>query len=72
GGLLGQITYRGDLSPFLPWLALGEWMHIGGKTSFGLGRYTIEPPRQGTSTSTDSTRHTCVPDISSSVSPMTS
>jgi CRISPR-associated endoribonuclease Cas6 len=47
GGLLGEITYRGDLTPFLPWLALGEWMHIGGKTSFGLGRYTIEPARQG-------------------------
>ncbi len=43
GGLLGHITYGGDLTPFLPWLALGEWMHIGGKTSFGLGRYTIEP-----------------------------
>ncbi|MGH8480407.1 MAG: CRISPR system precrRNA processing endoribonuclease RAMP protein Cas6 [Gammaproteobacteria bacterium] len=47
GGLLGEITYRGDLTPFLPWLALGEWMHIGGKTSFGLGRYTIEPRREG-------------------------
>ncbi|MDQ3775511.1 MAG: CRISPR system precrRNA processing endoribonuclease RAMP protein Cas6 [Pseudomonadota bacterium] len=47
GGLLGEITYRGDLTPFLPWLALGEWMHIGGKTSFGLGRYTIELPGQG-------------------------
>jgi hypothetical protein len=47
GGLLGEITYRGDLTPFLPWLALGEWMHISGKTSFGLGRYTIEPPRRG-------------------------
>ena len=42
GGLLGEITYRGDLTPFLPWLALGEWMHVGGKTSFGLGRYEIQ------------------------------
>jgi hypothetical protein len=41
GGLLGSITYRGELGPFLPWLALGEWMHIGGKTSFGLGRYKL-------------------------------
>ena len=37
GGLLGKITYRGDLTPFLPWFALGEWTHIGGKTSFGSG-----------------------------------
>ena len=42
GGLTGDITYQGDLKPFLPWLALGEWIHIGGKTSFGLGKYIIE------------------------------
>lgn len=41
GGLLGTITYAGDVGPFLPWLALGEWMHLGGKTSFGLGRHKI-------------------------------
>ncbi len=41
GGLLGSITYRGDLKPFLPYLALGEWTHAGGKTSFGLGKYVI-------------------------------
>ncbi len=42
GGLTGDITYQGDLKPFLPWLVLGEWVHIGGKTSFGLGKYIIE------------------------------
>ena len=42
GGLTGEITYQGDLKPFLPWLVLGEWVHIGGKTSFGLGKYIIE------------------------------
>ncbi|NOZ51787.1 MAG: CRISPR system precrRNA processing endoribonuclease RAMP protein Cas6 [Gammaproteobacteria bacterium] len=41
GGLLGTITYAGDLEPFIPYLALGEWIHIGGKTSFGLGKYNI-------------------------------
>jgi len=41
GGLTGEITYQGDLSPFLPWLILGEWLHIGGKTSFGLGKYIL-------------------------------
>ncbi|MCI0724015.1 MAG: CRISPR system precrRNA processing endoribonuclease RAMP protein Cas6, partial [Acidobacteria bacterium] len=41
GGLLGSVTYEGALKPFLPWLALGEWLHVGGKTSFGLGRYRI-------------------------------
>ncbi len=41
GGLLGSISYEGDLAPFMPYLALGEWLHVGGKTSFGLGRYRI-------------------------------
>lgn len=45
GGLLGEITYEGDLQPYLPLLRLGEWVHIGGKTSFGLGKYQlIEEP----------------------------
>ena len=42
GGLIGSVTYSGDFSPFIPFLALGEWLHIGGKTSFGLGKYVME------------------------------
>ncbi len=42
GGLRGSISYQGDLEPFLPYLALGEWVHVGNKTSFGLGKYMIE------------------------------
>jgi hypothetical protein len=41
GGLLGEISYCGDLTYVLPWLALGEWLHIGSKTSFGLGHYRL-------------------------------
>ena len=41
GGLMGAITYRGAVQPFLPYLRLGEWIHIGGKTSFGLGKYRL-------------------------------
>lgn len=42
GGLEGTVTYQGDLAPFLPWLKLGEALHIGGLTSFGFGKYQIE------------------------------
>ena len=41
GGLVGSASYAGDMRPFLPWLALGEWVHVGGKTSFGLGKYEM-------------------------------
>ncbi len=42
GGLLGAVTYQGEMTPFLPWLTLGEWVHVGGKTSFGFGKYEME------------------------------
>ena len=41
GGLLGEMSYRGDLTELLPWLGLGEWLHVGSKTSFGLGHYRL-------------------------------
>ncbi len=42
GGLVGDITYTGELAPFYELLKLGEWLHIGGKSSFGLGKYTMK------------------------------
>jgi CRISPR/Cas system endoribonuclease Cas6 (RAMP superfamily) len=41
GGVLGELTLRGDLQPFLPLLAQGQWHHVGNKTTFGLGRYEL-------------------------------
>ena len=37
GGLVGELRFSGDLSPFVPWLRLAEFVHLGGKTTFGLG-----------------------------------
>jgi CRISPR/Cas system endoribonuclease Cas6 (RAMP superfamily) len=41
GGVLGELTLSGDLQPFLPLLAQGQWHHVGNKTTFGLGRYEL-------------------------------
>ena len=41
GGFMGNITFEGDLEEFLPFIKLGEYIHIGKQTSFGLGKYKI-------------------------------
>ncbi len=40
-GLVGTVTYAGDLSPFLPVLRLGELVHVGKATVLGNGRYYL-------------------------------
>lgn len=41
GGLVGRITYAGDLRDYLPLLALGELVHVGKGTVFGNGQYEV-------------------------------
>ncbi|MBF0345228.1 MAG: CRISPR system precrRNA processing endoribonuclease RAMP protein Cas6 [Nitrospirae bacterium] len=41
GGLIGTITYRGDIEPFYSIIKAGELLHVGKGTSFGLGKYTV-------------------------------
>jgi len=38
GGMLGTVTYKGDLGGYLPVLNLCSKLHIGKQTSFGLGK----------------------------------
>ncbi|MDI7261613.1 MAG: CRISPR system precrRNA processing endoribonuclease RAMP protein Cas6, partial [Thermodesulfobacteriota bacterium] len=33
--------FEGDFEPFMPFLLLGEFIHVGKGTSFGLGKYEI-------------------------------
>ena len=42
GGAVGRWTLDGDLAPFWPLLHLGQWLHVGKNSTFGLGRYRIE------------------------------
>jgi len=41
GGFMGNITFEGELAEFLPFLRLGEYLHIGKGTVYGLGKYEI-------------------------------
>lgn len=45
GGVMGPWVLRGDpavLAPLMPWLALGQWLHVGKNATMGLGGYTLE------------------------------
>lgn len=44
GGLLGESLFQGNLAPFLPYLAQLEYLNLGGKTTFGLGKCLLAWP----------------------------
>lgn len=45
GGIVGEITYVGDLAQFIPLLQLGQFTNVGKSTVFGLGRYCLRKER---------------------------
>jgi hypothetical protein len=40
-GFVGESTYEGDSTEFLPWLAVGELTHVGKHTAWGNGWYQV-------------------------------
>lgn len=42
GGLVGEITYRGKISPFYPYLQAAEIIGVGKNTTFGFGRIKLK------------------------------
>lgn len=41
GGFCGSLVYKGDISDCWPFIKLGEVVHVGKGTAFGLGKYSI-------------------------------
>lgn len=41
GGMLGEISYRGELGEYLPLLDLARELHLGKQTAFGLGQIDV-------------------------------
>jgi hypothetical protein len=40
-GFVGEATFEGELAPFLPYLRLGKYVHVGKNAVFGNGWYEI-------------------------------
>ena len=41
GGLMGTACYEGNITPFMPYINFGQWIHVGKNATFGLGKYEI-------------------------------
>lgn len=40
-GMLGEVEFEGDLTPFVPWLFAAQVLHIGRNTTFGMGQIEV-------------------------------
>jgi len=41
-GFVGEVSFEGDLAPFIPYLKLGEYVHVGKNAVFGNGWYQVK------------------------------
>ena len=42
GGFIGDITFEGNIEPFMALIRAGEVLHLGKGTGFGLGKYEVK------------------------------
>lgn len=42
GGFIGDITFEGNINPFMSLIGIGELIHVGKGTTFGLGKYEVK------------------------------
>ena len=42
GGFVGASGYSGSVAPFLPLILLGQFVHVGKNTTFGLGKFLVQ------------------------------
>ena len=42
GGMVGSVTYEGDIEEYMPLIGLCQRVHLGKQTSFGLGKIKAE------------------------------
>jgi hypothetical protein len=40
-GIMGILTFEGELTPYTPWLNAAQLLHIGRNTTFGCGKIEI-------------------------------
>lgn len=40
-GLMGELEYEGNLTPFVPWLYVAQRLNIGRNTTFGMGKIKV-------------------------------
>lgn len=41
GGIMGRVTFNGKTGQYAPLFRLGEYLHMGKNTTFGLGKYRL-------------------------------
>jgi hypothetical protein len=44
GGVSGSLEFSGDLDRFMPFLKIGEFLHVGKSTAYGLGKMCLRRP----------------------------